>query len=247
MKRWLIVGATSGIARALNRRLAAKGCALYLADREAVRAKGEMIAEDLRIRFNVEVRTGRFEALEMDGHAAFVERVENEFGPLDGVVWLSGVMPPQEEAQSDFALAKRQHEINYVAAMGVLGEIANRMEQRGCGHIVGFCSPAGDRGRKSNYLYGADKAALNALLQGLRHRLAPKGIPVLSVKPGPVDTPMTAGMDNLPLLAKPGEVARDVARAIEKGSTELYTPWKWRFIMLVIRHMPFAVFKRLDL
>ncbi len=247
MKRWMIIGAGSGIARWLNRGLAAKGYVLYLADRESMQPNLEKLATDLKVRYNATVQTGIFEALDWEKQAAFVNAVENEFGPLDGVIWLSGIMLSQETLQNDPDAAKCQHEINYTAAMRVLSDIANRMEKRGHGHIVGFCSPAGDRGRKSNYLYGADKAAFNVFLQGLRHRLARKNITVLSVKPGPTDTPMTAGMKNLPMLARPQDVARDVIRAIEKKSTEVYTPAKWRLIMLVIRHLPFSVFKHLDL
>ena len=245
MKNWLIVGAMSGIATPLARELSARGCRLYLAGREASTEALERLAQDIEVRHGAEVMTGRFEALEMERHEAFVDEVEEAFGPLNGVVWAVGVMEPQGELERDFTGALRQHAVNYVAAMGVLGRVAEKMESRRRGHIVAIGSPAGDRGRKSNYLYGADKAALHTFLEGLRNRLAGRGVTVLTVKPGPTDTPMTAGKKNLPMLARPADVARDIARAIDRGDEVLYTPWQWQYIMLVIRHLPRWIFKRL--
>ena len=247
MKNWLIVGATSGIAVHLARELASRGYRLYLADREDVADDLERSARDLQVRHNTDIVTGRFEALEMDRHISFVDDVEDRFGLLDGVVWVSGVMESQHKMETDIELARRQHNINYTAAMGVLGEIAERMGKRRRGHIVAFGSPAGDRGRRSNYLYGADKAALNCLMEGIRHRMAGTNVTVLTVKPGPTNTPMTAGMDNLPMLAQPEDVARDIAKAIDRHKEVIYTPWQWRYIMLIIRHLPRWIFKRMDL
>ncbi len=247
MKNWLIIGATSGIAVPLCRELAARGFSLYLADLPETEKRRKRLCEDLRIRYRSEVLTGSFDALNMDQHEAFVDQVEITLGQIDGVVYLCGLMEDQHVLQSDFNKARRQHDINYVAAVGVLGKIAEKMETNGHGHIVAIGSPAGDRGRKSNYLYGADKAALHVFLQGLRHRLAPLGITVLIVKPGPTDTAMTAGMDNLPLLAQPAMQAAAIADAIDRKKSVLYTPWPWKWIMLVIRHLPDFVYNRLNL
>jgi short-subunit dehydrogenase len=106
---------------------------------------------------------------------------------------------------------------------------------------------AGDRGRGSNAVYGAAKAGLTAFLSGLRNRLAPAGVRVVTVKPGFVDTPMTGHVAKNPLFASPERVARDLLRAIDTGADVVYTPWWWRFVMLLVRLIPERLFKRLSL
>jgi short-subunit dehydrogenase len=127
--------------------------------------------------------------------------------------------------------------------------VANYLEERGRGYIAAVSSVAGDRGRQSNYTYGASKAGLSAYLQGLRNRLHPAGVHVLTVKPGFVDTPMTHGLVNpdSPLVASPEQVAADVDLAIRKRKDVIYTRWFWRAVMLVIGSIPERVFKRLKL
>ena len=247
MNNWLILGATSGIATHLSRELASRGFRICLADRKATSKKLDLLAQDLNARFDTETVIMNFEATEMERHETFIDEVEESFGEIDGVVYAVGVMEPQKDLEQDFARAKRQHEINYTAAAGLLGSIAQKMEVRHRGHIVAFGSPAGDRGRRSNYLYGADKAALHLFMEGLRHRLAGKRVTVLTVKPGPTDTPMTAGMKGLKSRARPEDVARDIARAIDEKRQVIYTPGKWRYIMCIIRHLPWFIFRRLDL
>ena len=247
MKNWLILGATSGIAVPLARELASKGNRICLAGRRENSKRLELLAQDLNARFGVEAAVSYFEAVELERLEAFIDEVEETFGRIDGVVYAAGVMEPQLHLQRDFTAARRQHDINYMAAVGLLGHTARKMEARRRGHIVAFGSPAGDRGRRSNYLYGADKAALHLFMEGLRHRLAGKRITVLTVKPGPTDTPMTAGMRKPRFKARPEDVARDIARAIDDKRTVIYTPAKWRYIMCVIRHLPWFIFKRLNL
>jgi len=247
LKKWLILGATSGIATHLARELGARGYRLCLADRKEVDQKLQLLAQDVHERFKIETTTAHFDAMDMERHEAFIAGIEESFGELDGVVYAVGVMQPQRELEKDFSAARRRHAINYVAAMGLLGSVANRMERRRRGHIVAIGSPAGDRGRKSNYLYGADKAALHVFMEGLRHRLSGKHVTVLTVKPGPTDTPMTAGMKDLKFKARPEDVARDIALAIDRKKQVIYTPAKWRIIMCIIRHLPWCLFRRLDL
>lgn len=245
MDNWLIIGATSGMGRYLARELASRGHRLALAARNSELL--ERTAKDIEIRHQRPVHTITFDALEFDSHPGFVETVESEFGPVYGVVYAIGAMAGQEKLQSDLSAMRRELDVNYTGAVSVLELFAGRMENRRSGHIVAFGSPAGDRGRKSNYLYGASKAALHIFLQGLRQRLAPAGIHVTTVKPGPTRTPMTAGMKKLPLLAEPKDQARNIARAIERGTEVVYTPWPWRLIITAIRHIPQRLFKRLSL
>ena len=247
MKNWLILGATSGIAAHLARELAERGHRICLADRKEVDRKLQLLAQDIGERYKVEVSTVHFDALEFESHDTLIGEIEETFGDIDGAVYAVGVMQPQQQLQNDPAAARRDHEINYLAAMHVLGDLANRMAKRKRGHIVAFGSPAGDRGRKSNYLYGADKAALHVFLEGLRHRLAKNRVTVLTVKPGPTDTPMTAGVKTVKSKARPEDVARDIANAIDAKKQVIYTPAKWRIIMCIIRHLPWCVFKRLNL
>jgi short-subunit dehydrogenase len=128
-----------------------------------------------------------------------------------------------------------------------LSILANYFEKRGEGTLAAISSVAGDRGRQSNYVYGTAKAAVNAYLQGLRNRLYSKGVHVLTIKPGFVDTPMTAHLKQGPLFASVDQVARDIVKAIEKKKCIIYTPWFWRWIMLVIRLIPESLFRRLKL
>lgn len=247
MSTWLIAGAGGGIATAVGRELAARGHRLVLADRPEMADRVARNADDLQARYGCDTVLVSFDATDHDRRAGFIDEVEEKAGALDGVVWTVGVMWDQEEMQSDGPKARLHHDINYTAAMEVLGTVAEKFEGRKRGQIVAIGSPAGDRGRQSNYLYGADKAALHVFLQGLRQRLAKVGINVITVKPGPTRTPMTDGMDKLPLPSTPERVAADIARAIDKRAEVVYTPWFWRYIMIVIRHIPEMLFKRVKM
>jgi len=246
MSRWLIVGAAGGIASATARELASRGHQLVLADvpEQEERLKGD--ADDLRLRYGITVETELFEALEEKKHTALLDKAEKS-APLEGVLWAAGVMWPQEELQADPGKAEEHHRINYTSAMRFLSLVADRFEERKSGQIVAIGSPAGDRGRQSNYLYGADKAALHVFMQGLRQRLAKAGVNVLTIKPGPTHTPMTAGMEKLPLPSQPADVAKGIARAIDKRCEVAYVPGIWRLIMITLRHIPEALFKKVKM
>jgi len=247
MSNWLVMGAAGGIATHLVRELASRGHRLFLADVESANELLERNAEDVRVRYDSEVYTSTFDVLENKEIKIFLDGVEDKLGPIDGIVWTIGVMWSQIELEKNLDKASLHHEINYLSAMRFLSVIANRMEKQRRGMIVAISSPAGDRGRQSNYFYGADKAALTVFMQGLRQRLARKKVHVLTVKPGPVQTAMTEGMENLPLLALPSKVASDIAKAINKKKNVIYTPWPWTFIMMIIRHIPDRIFKWLKM
>ena len=145
--------------------------------------------------------------------------------------------------------ARRAIDLNFTSAVALLAPLASYLEGRRSGYLAAISSVAGDRGRQSNYTYGAAKAGLTAYLQGLRNRLYRSGVHVLTIKPGFVDTPMTRGLvnPNSPLVASPKRVARDIDRAIRRRRNTIYTPWFWRPIMLVVRLVPEFIFKRLKL
>jgi decaprenylphospho-beta-D-erythro-pentofuranosid-2-ulose 2-reductase len=242
----LVLGATSGIARALCRLLAARGDRLVLAARDDKALA--TLAADLTIRSDARPETVAFDALELDGHAAFFARcLDAAGGTFDGVVVCFGTLPDQDAAYRDPDAARAALDVNLVAPVVLLDLAAVHLEERGHGWIAGISSVAGDRGRQSNFVYGSAKAGLSAYLSGLRNRLAAKGVHVLTVKPGFVDTAMTQGVvdPRSPLLASPEKVARDIERAVRRRRDVLYTPWFWRFIMLVIRTIPEPIFKRM--
>ena len=157
-------------------------------------------------------------------------------------------MQKQPFSAADPKAAETVMRTNYLAPALFLGEVANRMERRGSGTIIGISSVAGDRGRGSNYIYGSAKAGFTAFLSGLRNRLAASGVHVITVKPGFVDTKMTEGMKLPPLLtAQPGEVGRAVLAAERKRRDAIYVRPLWLPVMTVIRLIPERVFKKLRL
>lgn len=240
----LILGATSAIARATAAAFAGNGYALYLASRDADEL--QRIAADLRLRYGVEVRHGVFDAEATATHEAFFRSVVAAMPNLRGVVLAFGYLGDQMAAR-DFKLGEKIIAANFTGAASILSLCANHFEPLKRGFIVGISSVAGDRGRQSNYVYGAAKGALSLYLQGLRNRLYASGVRVITVKPGFVDTAMTYGLPGLFLVASPQDIGARIVRALDKSVDVVYLPWFWRYIMLIIRHIPEPVFKRLKL
>ncbi len=239
----LILGARSDIARPLARLYAQDGYRVLLAARHADNLTGD--AADLRIRFRSDVVLEEFDVCDTDRHAAFLDRI----GEVpDTVVTLLGLMTPQEGAQTDFRAAELMIRTNYLGLVSILGEVANRMEKRGSGTIIGISSVAGDRGRASNYIYGSAKAGLTAFLSGLRNRLSSSNVTVITVKPGFIRTKMTADLE-LPnaLTASPDEIAAAIRRAHKRKGLVVYHRPVWRLIMMIIRYLPERLFMRLKL
>jgi short-subunit dehydrogenase len=241
----LILGAGSAIARALAREMASRGARLHLAARDIEEV--ERSARDLEVRYQVPVTWSRVEATDYASHAGVIAEAARQMGGLDGVVVAFGYLGQQARARRDFDEVRRILDVNFTGAASLLSHAANYLEERKRGFLVGLASVAGDRGRASNYAYGAAKGALALYLSGLRQRLAGVGVRVLTVKPGFVDTPMTFGMPGLFLVAPPGQVARDIVRALERGDEVIYTPWFWWAIMSLLKALPEKVFKRLKL
>ncbi|HVX14765.1 MAG TPA: SDR family oxidoreductase [Pirellulales bacterium] len=242
----LIVGALSGIARAIAGELAAQRHGLVLAARD--RDELARTAADLRVRHGGQVDTMSFEALDFASHPGMFDAADRAVpGGLTGIVFCAGWMAEQQLAAADFAATRQMIDVNYTAAVSLLNHAANVFEARRRGWICALSSVAGDRGRQSNYLYGSTKSALSAYLQGLRNRLTPAGVAVITIKPGCVDTGMTYGADKLPFLVGPEVVGRDVARAIARRSSVVYTPRLWWAVMTAIRLIPEAAFRRMKL
>jgi decaprenylphospho-beta-D-erythro-pentofuranosid-2-ulose 2-reductase len=244
-KKVLILGATSAMARGTAAAFAARGNTLYMAGRDSEEL--QRLAADLAVRYRVIVKQGVVDMADIASHSVFVDEVVNELEGLDGVVLAAGFMANQAEAAADFGLVEQMVRVNYLGAVSLLDQCAKRMERSGAGFIVGISSVAGDRGRQSNYYYGSSKAGLTAYLSGLRNRLARSGVHVLTVKPGFVDTAMTYGLEGMFLVASPERVGQSIVNAVEKRKNTVYLPWFWRYIMLIIRHIPEFIFKRLKL
>lgn len=251
-RNYLIVGATSGIAKAIARLLAAAGgdedrrVGLILASRETEEL--DRLAADLRTRFGCATAVRRFDAGDLDAIPAFFTECTAALpGGLHELVLCHGWLPDAERAKHDPATMRRLVDINYTSAVILLELSAEHFEKQKDGAITAISSVAGDRGRQSNYPYGASKAGLTAYLQGLRNRLFHTGIPVLTVKPGFVDTGMTWGLikPNSPLNAQPEKVAGAIVGAMRRRKDVIYAPWFWWGIMTVFTSVPERVFKRL--
>ena len=240
----LILGATSAIARATAASFAAKGHDIYLAARDMDELK--RTASDLQIRYGVTVGFGLFDAEATATHEAFLPSVVAEMQGLSGIVLAFGYLGDQLAAR-DFKTGEKIIAANFTGAASILSHCANHFEPIKKGFIIGISSVAGDRGRQSNYVYGAAKGALSIYLQGLRNRLFPHGVRVITVKPGFVDTAMTYGMPGLFLVASPQAIGERIVGALSKSADIVYLPWFWRYIMLIIKHIPEPIFKRLKL
>jgi decaprenylphospho-beta-D-erythro-pentofuranosid-2-ulose 2-reductase len=242
VRRILIVGATSAIAEATARLFAADGNRLCLAARKVARLTA--IAEDLRIRGATQVETVALDANDFSQHNPVLSHAVQAMGGLDTVLIAHGTLPDQQACQASVGATLEAFTTNALSVIALLTLVANRFEQQGSGTIAVISSVAGDRGRQSNYVYGAAKGAVSTFTQGLRNRLARTGVMVVTIKPGFVDTPMTAAFKKGPLWATPEAVARRIHRAMAKGEDVVYTPWFWRWIMAIIKVVPESIFKR---
>ncbi len=244
MKRVAIFGATSAIAQSVARLLAADGGHLFLVARHPERL--EALRRDLLVLGAGAVHTAVADLADPDRHAALVAEARGALDVIDAALIAHGTLGDQKAGAADAGLMLREIGGNFLSQAAILTHLANAMELQNRGSIAVIGSVAGDRGRQSNYIYGSAKGGLGVFVQGLRHRLAAAGVTVTLIKPGFVDTPMTAAVPGKggPLWATPDRVARDIRRAMERGPAVLYTPWFWRWIMLVIRLVPDALFLR---
>jgi decaprenylphospho-beta-D-erythro-pentofuranosid-2-ulose 2-reductase len=232
----VILGATSAIARATAAAFAKQGHELLLAGRDVYEL--ERIATDLSLRYGNKNHVTKFDVEAIYQHPFFFSETLNLLGHIDGVVSAIGYMG------DDFEKILIS---NFTGVAAIVNHYADYLEQQKQGFIIGITSVAGDRGRKSNYPYGAAKGGLSIYLQGLRNRLFKSHVRVITIKPGFVDTTMTFGLPGLFLTAQPQNIGNAIANSINTNADVLYLPWFWRFIMLIIKHIPEKLFKRMSL
>ncbi|HSL04728.1 MAG TPA: SDR family oxidoreductase [Nitrospiraceae bacterium] len=245
MKKVLIIGATSTIAQEVSKCFAKESAWLFLVGRN--QANITVIAEDLRIR-----GAGKVESLSLDLdnlglHSELVPTAAKALGGLDIALIAYGTLPNQKVCEQNVETGLKEFMTNCIGVVSLLTHLANYFEKQESGCIAVITSVAGDRGRQSNYVYGAAKGATSIFLQGMRNRLSKVGVRVLTIKPGFVDTPMTAGLPKNFLFADPAAVGTRIFKAITNGEEILYVPWFWRWIMPIIRTIPESIFKRMKL
>ena len=241
-KKILVLGATSGIAEATCRVWAGQGASLFLVARNA--AKLAAVAADLRARGAKYVDTAVADLDDTAKHPELLAHAINSLTGLDIAYLTHGILGDQAHAEQDFLHAEQILHTNFTAPVSLLTWLANFCVQRRSGTLAVISSVAGDRGRKSNYVYGSSKAGLSAFLGGLRNRVDREGVTVVTIKPGPVKTAMTAGMPGSEKFADVNVVAKTIVAAIDKKAANVYVPVKWALIMFVLRHIPEAVFKK---
>jgi short-subunit dehydrogenase len=244
-KKVLILGATSGIAEAASRIWASQGASLFLVARN--QAKLEAVAADLRTRGAAFVDTAVADLDDVDSHPALLSHAINSLAGMDVALLAHGILGNQAQAEEDFNTAAHILYTNFIAQVSLLTWLSNYCVTRRTGVLAVISSVAGDRGRKSNYVYGASKAGLTAFLAGLRNRIDREGVTVLTIKPGPVKTAMTAGMPKQEKFADPDAVAQSIVKAVAAKKDHLYVPFIWSPIMFVIRSIPERIFKKLNL
>ena len=245
MSNIVILGATSAIAEQVARLYAGSEQHILLVARnhEAL----STVANDLLVRGAGKVDTLAYDFSNLENIEQLVEKITAVLGRIDLLFVAYGSLPKQLECEASIELTQAEINLNYLSVVSVLTGLSQVMVKQGTGTIAVISSVAGDRGRKSNFINGTVKGALSIYLQGLRNALSDKGVHVLTVKPGFVDTPMTSDFKKGILWAKPEKIAKDIYRAITKNKDVIYTPWFWRWIMLIIKSIPERIFKKMNL
>jgi short-subunit dehydrogenase len=243
-QRIVIIGAASAMAEAAARLWAAQGARIALVGRNGARLQA--IAADLKARGATELTIAELDCAKADASAE-LNKLASDFCGLDIVLLAYGVLGDQGACERDPAASAEMLQVNFTSASAWCQAAANVFEAQKSGSLLVIGSVAGDRGRQSNYVYGASKAGLGVLVQGIAHRLARNGARAVLIKPGFVDTPMTSAFPKGPLWAKADALGAIIVAAAQKGGPVVYAPSFWRFIMLVIRSVPSAVFHKTKL
>lgn len=245
MSNILILGATSSIAKHTTRLFAQDEASLYLVARN--KSKLPAMKKDMLVRGATAVE---YESLDLENselHADLIKRATEKMGSIDIVLIAYGTLANQKKAEKNYKNTLAELQINCLSVISLLTLLANQFEKQGSGTIAVISSPAGDRGRQSNYIYGTAKGALTIFLQGLRNRLSKANVHVLTIKPGFVDTPMTKDFKKGILWVNPSVISAGIYKAIKKKKEVVYLPFFWRYIMLIIKSIPEKIFKHLSL
>jgi decaprenylphospho-beta-D-erythro-pentofuranosid-2-ulose 2-reductase len=245
MENVVIFGATSAIAQGAAKVFAARGASLTLVARNEI--KLQAVKQDLEARGARAVHTLVSDLNDLEAHVSLISQVDAVMGGISVALIAHGTLGDQKAAEREFPVALRELTTNFLSAASLLTLLGNRFEAQRSGKIIVIGSVAGDRGRQSNYVYGCAKGATALFAAGLRNRLAKSGVQVLTVKPGFVDSPMTAHLPKGPLFASADTVGAGIVHALDKGRNVVYLPWFWCGIMAIIRSIPEAIFKRLSL
>lgn len=242
----VIIGASSAIAEATARLYAKPEHEIFLVARD--QGKLNIMVDDLSVRGAAKVYSSLAQMDDEQSVRAVYDAVAEKFKQIDVVLMAHGILPEQTKAEQDIEYLQHIMQVNALSSLTLLTQFANHLEAQGNGCLAFISSVAGDRGRPSNYAYGASKAIVSSFLQGLNARLYKKGVHVLTIKPGFVDTPMTADIANKSLLwAKPEQIAKGIQKAIHRKQSVVYLPSFWWLIMTVIKLLPTFIFKRLSL
>jgi decaprenylphospho-beta-D-erythro-pentofuranosid-2-ulose 2-reductase len=241
----MIAGATSAIAHATAKQFATDGAELFLVGRDP--DKLAAVQHDLEVRGAARVAVHTLDLTDLAQHAALVAAAYETLGGLDAALIAHGTLPDQARVQASAEETLREFTTNALSTISLLTLLAQRFEEQRRGCIAVISSVAGDRGRGSNYVYGAAKGAVTVFASGLRARLSKIGVAVVTIKPGFVDTPMTAHLKKNPLFASPERVGKRIYTAMLKGEDVVYVPWFWRYVMAIIRFIPEGIFKKLSL
>ena len=243
MKTILIIGANSAIAKATARLYAQEQCQLYLLGRDTATLAEQKA--DLEIRGAASVDFAPFDATHFAIHEAVIDQALDILGHIDIVLICHGSLPDQSLCEVDFDAASEAFKVNALSVISLLNILAQKMQQQNNGSIAVVTSVAGDRGRQSNYVYGASKGMVSLYLQGLRGRLFPFNVNVIDIKPGFVDTPMTSHIKKGALWASPEQVAHCIVKGIDRNKPTVYAPYFWRYIMQIVCSIPESIFKKL--
>lgn len=243
--RILVYGATSTICHELLKIYAGQGARFYLAGRSAEKLLA--VGDDLSARGGVIEGTAAYDFNDWQQHDASLSRAVGALGELDLVVVAHGTLPEQSECESSSAAVKACIDDNFASTAVIAHSCAGQLERQGRGALAVISSVAGDRGRKGNYTYGAAKAGVDAMLQGLQGRFSGTAVKVINIKPGMIITAMTSQMEHGFLWATAEDIAPSIYRAISRGRRVCYVPGYWRAIMLVVRLLPTTVLARLPI
>ncbi|MFC1491147.1 SDR family oxidoreductase [Nitrospinota bacterium] len=245
MKNVLVIGATSVIANETAKLIASERGNFFLVGRNEEKLKS--VADDLKVRGAPKADIFVMDLNDCDGHSKLVDGALKSLSRFDIVLIAHGTLPDQTSCALNPTETIQALHTNAISTISLLTHIANQMEKQKDGCIAVLSSPAGDRGRKSNYIYGSAKSAVSTFLEGLRNRLHESNVHVLTVKPGFVDTPMTKNMQKGLLWVGPDVIASGIWEAIRKKRSVVYLPWFWKYIMFMIKCIPESIFVRLSL